>query len=783
MPVVTTYPGVYIQEIPSGVQTITGVATSIAAFIGYTEQGPVDEAVHLFSFADFQRAFGGITVDSPLSYAVNQFFQNGGTEAYVVRVAHNAASAGLTLVSLAGTSVMQVTAASDGTWGNLVQLVVDYNTTNPDSLFNLTVTQLVNQNGQLVPQLIETYRNLSMSSMNPNYFLPTINGASQLINVTLDNFAFNNAGYSQSGSLTAPVTGLDATHNSVAVSVDGGTPLEFALFSTPPASPSLTDVVALLQTALNQAFGSSAPQVAVTGTALKVTSKTTGQTSSVRFLPASVNDASGVLQLGVGNGGFEVEGAALYRPVPNGTLGSALSSPFPTLKPSATIHVDVYQAGAASPMNGNTSISLQLWGTTVPANANDVVTAITQALASAVSPTPAYMYLAGTQVEVDTLLGAHHFRLVPPAHLPGCVYFKITDSGDGTAPALGLTAPQSTNFANYQLGVSDSTNTVTTVTTPVIGENGSPAQYVSDYGNQAAKTGMYSLENVDLFNILCLPDLDGSVPALNALYANAALYCQQRRAMLLVDLPPVVLPATPAAIANATNWLSGIGATIGSLVAKNVAAYFPRIMVADPLQNGTLRQLPACGAIAGIWAQTDGQRGVWKAPAGTATQISGATGLAYRMNDQENGQLNPLGLNCLRTFPVIGSVVWGARTRRGADALADDDNKYIPVRRLTLYLEESLFRGTQWVVFEPNDEPLWARIRLTVGSFMQSLYRQGAFAGQTPQSAYFVKCDSETTTPYDQDQGRVNILVGFAPLRPAEFVIIQIQQILSVGPT
>jgi len=243
----------------------------------------------------------------------------------------------------------------------------------------------------------------------------------------------------------------------------------------------------------------------------------------------------------------------------------------------------------------------------------------------------------------------------------------------------------------------------------------------------------------------------------------------------------VDLPATTVTIPGAQTWLNTIGTTMLRL-GSNAAAYFPPIMVVDPLQNNNLRQFPACGAIAGLWAWTDGQRGVWKAPAGTETQISGASSLAYRMNDTENGILNPLGLNCLRTFPVIGNVVWGARTMRGADAL-DDDNKYIPVRRLTLFLEESLFRGTQWVVFEPNDEPLWARIRLTVGSFMQSMYAQGAFAGQTPQSAYFVKCDSESTTPYDQDQGRVNIIVGFAPLRPAEFVIIQIQQIVSVGPT
>jgi phage tail sheath protein FI len=131
---------------------------------------------------------------------------------------------------------------------------------------------------------------------------------------------------------------------------------------------------------------------------------------------------------------------------------------------------------------------------------------------------------------------------------------------------------------------------------------------------------------------------------------------------------------------------------------------------------------------------------------------------------------------------VYGTVSWGARTARGADVMADD-YKYVPVRRLALFLEESLFRGTQWAVFEPNDEPLWAQIRLNLGAFMHTLFAQGAFQGRTPREAYFVKCDSETTTQNDIDLGRVNIVVGFAPLKPAEFVIIQIQQIAGAIQT
>jgi phage tail sheath protein FI len=145
------------------------------------------------------------------------------------------------------------------------------------------------------------------------------------------------------------------------------------------------------------------------------------------------------------------------------------------------------------------------------------------------------------------------------------------------------------------------------------------------------------------------------------------------------------------------------------------------------------------------------------------------------LTDPENGFINPLGVNCIRSFPNTGPIVWGSRTLRGADTLASEW-KYLPVRRTALFLEESLYRGTQWVVFEPNDEPLWAQIRMNVGAFMQQLFRQGAFQGISPREAYFVKCDRETTTQADINQGIVNILVGFAPLKPAEFVVVKLQQ-------
>jgi phage tail sheath protein FI len=241
--------------------------------------------------------------------------------------------------------------------------------------------------------------------------------------------------------------------------------------------------------------------------------------------------------------------------------------------------------------------------------------------------------------------------------------------------------------------------------------------------------------------------------------------------MLLVDAP--VTGGAPWVTAeNAVNNIS----FVDSLRDENAAIFFPRIMAPDPLKEFRLQPFVPSGSVAGVFARTDAARGVWKAPAGIEATLSGAQALTYKLTDGENGQLNPLGVNCLRSFPVTGNVVWGSRTLEGADRLASEW-KYLPVRRLALFVEESLFRGTQWVVFEPNDEPLWSQIRLNVGAFMQGLFRQGAFQGTSPREAYFVKCDKETTTQDDINRGIVNILVGFAPLKPAEFVIIKISQI------
>jgi phage tail sheath protein FI len=316
-----------------------------------------------------------------------------------------------------------------------------------------------------------------------------------------------------------------------------------------------------------------------------------------------------------------------------------------------------------------------------------------------------------------------------------------------------------------------SANTPGNDTQPFAGGHDGAVIGPADASFQAVLLALFDVgsaaDRIDLFNLVCVPGLTDAT-TIAALQGR----CRARRAFLIVDsIDGETVANMPGDLANIT----------GS-DAPNSAIYFPWVRAADPLQNGALRDFPPCGFVAGVYARTDSTRGVWKAPAGSEASINGAAGLALTMSDAENGQLNPHGINCLRTLPVYGNVVWGSRTLHG-DNDRGSEWKYVPVRRMALFLEESLYRGTQWVVFEPNDEPLWAQIRLNIGAFLQGLFRQGAFQGRTPREAYFVKCDRETTTQADINLGIVNILVGFAPLKPAEFVVIKIQQIAGDIPT
>jgi phage tail sheath protein FI len=527
VPITPTYPGVYIEEVSSGVHPITGVATSITAFVGFAPRGPVNLPTQIQSFTEYTRVFGGLAADSTMSYAVNQYFQNGGSQAIIVRAAHltgagTQAKVGKLTIGAAA-KALRLEAADPGIWSSKLLARIDHDTSNPATLFNLTIKDTATGD-------IEVFRNLPADAS----IGPIVESQSRLIR-------------------------------------------------------------------------------------------------AVSAFPTALPDA--------------------HATVPPG------SDPFDPLFPA---RFDAFPSAGAN------------------AGAD------------------------GDHNEADVVPGA---------------------------------------------------------------DNG---------------LGVYALARADLFNLLVIPPVlpassagGGRLLSGNA-KLNAAKFCLDHRAFFVVDPhPDWRLPADVTA-AGPTG-LTGYISTIGTDSRRNAALYFPYLKMTDPL-TGAPALFPPSAAVAGVMARTDASRGVWKAPAGLDAGLNGVIELASKLTDGENGIVNPLGVNALRTFPAAGNVVWGSRTLVGNDALASEW-KYVPVRRFALFLEESLYRGTQWVVFEPNDEPLWAQIRLNIGAFMHNLFRQGAFQGITPRDAYLVKCDKETTTQTDINNGVVNILVAFAPLKPAEFVVIRIQQL------
>jgi phage tail sheath protein FI len=666
-----TYPGVYIQELPSPVHTIAGVATSIAAFVGYTARGIDNRAQEIFSFSDFERLYGGLASNSEVSYAVQQFFQNGGTQAYVVRSPMHYPAGPPTPVPYAAVSIsageVTFTALSSGVWANghlLVDIDVlglDLSVATGDPLaFNLTVTDLMDQTTEYFPSV-------TLDNTRQNFVTSVVNdfdNGSQLIGVSTTLPALPTA-LVTTGVLGTPLTITGA--GSVDSALGGGT-------ATANADCNLVLTI---------------PHVASTPVTIKVIGNGTSIAQTVTGLAAQLQQSL------------------------NNWLMVNLSGA------SATC--------TAAPSGG----------------------------------------AGGTGISVSVLV---------PNQPDVVISFGTPGSGHDASVALGLNPPGHTNVAHYALGGA-AVNPLPGITcTQATAPSGLPESNEL-IGDPAAFSGIYALNKVDLFNLLSIPeaaralpgDPNSSDPNINAveIYSAAIALCDQRRAMLLIDSPPAV-----KTVAGAVDWKSnGIG-----VVDPNGAAFFPRLRLADAMNNGKLRTFAPSGVVAGVYANIDATRGVWKAPAGIEATLNGVQNMTYNLSDQENGALNPLGLNCFRTFPLYGPVLWGARTLVGADAMANQW-KYVPVRRTALYLEESLYRGLKWVVFEPNDEPLWAAIRLNVEAFMDSLFKKQAFQGTTASQAYFVKCDSETTTQTDIDLGIVNILVGFAPLKPAEFVVIQIEQL------
>ncbi|MFC5645423.1 phage tail sheath family protein [Kitasatospora cinereorecta] len=389
--------------------------------------------------------------------------------------------------------------------------------------------------------------------------------------------------------------------------------------------------------------------------------------------------------------------------------------------------------------------------------------------------------LAGATVEGTLHEGGQFLRLTlsRPTDVPGAdrlhdatVTIAAPAAGADLLAEYGLTE-EVANPSRYRLGLPYDDGQIASAQQGLDGDTaGQPESAVF-------KDAISALEGPDaFFNLLCLPDLvrpsvsdPMALHHTNAMtvYAEAARVCAEKFAFLLVDPPPNVVD-----IGTAATWKS---TTLG-LRSTHAGAWFPNIRVDDPLNPGAIVSHPPSGALAGVIARTDNQVGVWQAPAGTDAFLSGVYGPSVEVSDAEQGLVNPLGLNVIRRFPIYQTVAFGSRTVDGADALASQW-KYIPVRRTADYILRSLSESLRWAVHQRNGEELWSQLRVNCTAFMHGLFRQGAFKGTSPREAYFVGCDSSTTTQADIDLGIVNIVIGFAPLKPAEFVVISLKQIVQ----
>ncbi|HEY2471700.1 MAG TPA: Ig-like domain-containing protein [Terracidiphilus sp.] len=970
-----TYPGVYIEELSSGVHAITGVATSIAAFIGWAPQGPVDEATMVESWSEYQSIFGGLDARSKLGYAVNQFFSNGGQQAYIIRIVWDgtlppAPGTSLAVASTAvATGVGYATAAITAAEGPIVSPPVSVSVTPavPESI-SITPSNLAPIPAGQSVKFTATGNNSDGSTSAPSPLgWSTSNPAVATVDAT-GNVTGTGPGTATitansnliAGSISVTVTSASIT----SITISPATPtLAAGQAPPPPGQPHVGPKVQLSATGnyndgsirdLTNVVAWQTSNAAVAfvdpATGLVTASSTAGtSTITASFAGSSATDAvtvtaaaptailihPGAPVAGTGDTiNFDADTKYLNSDLSTGALGGGVTwtssnptvaaiglasglisgpnSPGTTtitvtdgtLSASATLTITsaTLNAISISPMNPSTphGLTVQLKalgiysdGTTVDltssvnwtsaagahfvdgspgllhgdtvsaaiainaswpdggsvqtANINVAVTApVLQSIA--ITPSPVILAPNGMQAltatgtfsdgstqnisasstwsssapAIATVDSSGHVHLIAAggsltlfAANPGAWGNNIRVSikpnpADATrfsllvqqqTPAGLLQTLESyanlstvTTDANYVVTVIDNDSSYLSFINPQTSAVVAPAAPPSATGSpialsggadggvlipatdqnfeialtSSATSGYQLLDRVDIFNLLCIPG-ETDAPTISTLQA----YCAAQRAFYIVD-PPML------ATIKGLRQSGPAGSTTGSITAApnaaNAAFYFPWVEAPDPLAGNRTTLYPPCGFVAGIYAATDASRGVWKAPAGIDAGITGASGLQYNLTELENGDLNIQAINCLREFKIYGDVVWGARTLVGNDQ-AGSEWKYIPIRRLALYIESSLYDGTQWVVFEPNDEHLWSQIRMNVGAFMQGLFRKGAFQGLSPQSAYFVKCDGENNPQSSIDLGVVNVLVGFAPLYPAEFVLIQIQQL------
>jgi uncharacterized protein len=794
MPPRFTYPGVYVEERSSGVRAIAGVSTSTTLFVGMARKGPIGVPRAVRSVDQYIGIYGDDVNYGEMTAQVRQAFLNGVTEAVVVRGANGHFPAQVTLrmessSNVAGAQVLRLEARDSGDLGNLIRAVVDYDTPQPELTFNIELfRRSIDVNGAHVISDNEFFGALSMDPEHPRFVETILNAQSALVTATSLAAGPQAGGYSQSAAVIAgDAAALQAAINTalgdgnmITVAVDGGLPVAVTL---PPANGDFVVWAGNLQNNIAAALASAGQPGAVTATAeafgagqvaLRLTS-TTGP--SVVITSGRSNDATGPLQLGAAAGGIEVGGWSRFRPAPSAFVTAIHQSTSTALGNNTNLSRLIEFANA----DRATVATWTLTGTMPTVPAAGLPTPFAGAVGTFLDGPVAGLSLRNTALHLDSLaaaLGAvltewtvrrvgYRLSLAPKfgdsnAGLDAALSTGATDIGTG---ATGIATPAvAQNTAAYSLGTS---GTTVRQIGGADGDNG-VAPTLDDY------MGYFSTVERNFFvNLVTLPRGDAQDDdARLLLWGPASAFWRDRRAFLIVDPP-----SDDGAWGDVDQARAGIQDYRLGTVTDHAAIYWPRIVVG-------FRPTPIdpSGTIAGVMARTDTRRGVWKAPAGLEARTLGARGFEHLVTDGENGVTNPEAINTLRQF-AAGGVVWGARTMAGFENSGETDYAYVPVRRTALFIEESLYRGLKFAVFEPNDYRLWSQIRLAAGGFMQNLFRQGAFQGAKASDAYQVICDETTTTQHDINLGRVNVLVLFAPLRPAEFVYLVIQQLAGQQQT
>jgi phage tail sheath protein FI len=880
MPVQVSYPGVYIQEVSSGVHHIATASTSTAAFVGETERGPDDDAKRITNWTEYQKYYGGFVGEEKnyLAHSVYQFLKNGGQQCYIVRATcGDAAKADVIVCNIAkarefeageafeeakteATNAKTVIEGRDQvssditdekeavtktnkdledkkitTQGNPTPLANAINAISlADAITAITslpsmsaTTTAIGKIDTLIGNLatvIKEAQKVSTSQLEATAATEAANVVKQALTDLLVKQLINEA-ITKTGNAVTDISTLSTALTNTKDAFENFRLAKENLEAIQSKTDEQTKLLSVVKTA-EKALKASLDkiQIAIDAKARSKESTTQKVDQAVKFSAKNKGAWGNYLYLQIENGSHnptnefkisirqQIDAALIpegWQNIPAKEVHDNLS-----MNPKASNYVvnvleqksnlidaevltanHITQDGVyrSAPFTFSTALEEKVkfhininndgWQTvdlsTVKANTNiEAIRAEIQTKVCALTKlknstdenaftsftctkedvsetgdsgavTKYRLILKSGTASVDSSIRVQDFAVEPENAAP----LLGLGQGDGGVFEDGLTIRRPANADIVEIGDNAIRGVVSAVTP---GKNGDEKLREIDYQEQ-----LNLLDNKTDFSLLAIPGIGTS-----AMFDLGVAYCENRPLRDVFYIGE--MPAAQQSPEEAEKFR-------GKLTKPNSygALYYPWIKSLDISgQSDTAISLPPSGFAAGLYARIDSNRGVWKAPAGTEATISGAVSLVKNLTDIEQGNLNNRHVNCFRQFADAGIVSWGARTI----CPPGNEYNYVPVRRTAIMLRVSIYKGLQWAVFEPNDEELWGQIRLNLNSFMMTLFRQGAFQGSSPSKAFFVKCDGETTTQDDINAGIVNVLVGFAPLKPAEFIVVQIRQ-------